>query len=107
VWVPHHGAGAVIDLSFFSRVGHDYGSRFERPMSAQLANKAFDRPITVTESGLSQKVLPNGHGITTATQAELNELAKRLTGRRSKFGIFWLSAPQPYAKPGGHLFGRF
>ena len=60
-----------------------------------------------TESGLSQEVLPNGHGITTAAQAELNELAKRLTGRRSKFGIFWLSAPQPYAKPGGHLIGRF
>jgi len=81
----YHDAALTI---IFSRGGDDYGSRFERLMSAQLANRAFDRPITVTESGLSQEVLPNGHGITTTAQAELHELAKRLTGRRSKFGIF-------------------
>src|SRR5215471_162343 len=101
------GAGAAIDLRFFSRGGEDYGSCFERLVSTQLANKALDRSIASAESRLSYEVLPNGHGITITAQAELDELAKRLTGRRSGFGIFGSDTAQTYAKPGGHLYGRF
>src|SRR5262249_5839752 len=86
--VAHHGASAVIDLCFFSRDRDDYSSRCERLVSPQLANKAFDCLIASAESGLGDQVLPDCRGITTAAQAELDELAKRLTGRRSRFGIF-------------------
>ena len=40
--VAHHGTGAVIDLRFFARRGHDHHASFRRRRSAQLAYEALD-----------------------------------------------------------------
>src|SRR5215813_15210638 len=65
--VADHWAGTVIDLRLFSRSGDDHGSCCDRLVSAQLANKAFDRSIASAESRLSSQVDGVGLGLSDLT----------------------------------------
>ena len=109
--IADHGAGAVIDLGLFSWRGKDYRTRLQGLVSAKLANETFDRLIATAKPTLGHQILPDGHGIAIAAQAEFDRIPERFaeTGGPSRLRIFRSRVAQLHAKPGGHLIliGRF
>src|SRR6266436_10112759 len=109
--IADHWAGAVIDLGFFSRRGHDHRARLCGLVSAELANETFDGLIAAVESTLGHQVLPDRHRIALAAQTQFDRLSERFaeTGGQSMLRIFRFRGAQLHAKPGGHLvlIGRF
>ena len=63
VRIAHHGAGAVVDLSFFAGRGFDHHAGFRRRRSAQLAHEALDALIAAGETVAVHQVLPDRHGV--------------------------------------------
>ncbi len=50
--IADHRAGAVIDLGFFTRGGNNHRARLQWPVSAKLANEAFDGLIATAKPTL-------------------------------------------------------
>jgi hypothetical protein len=65
VRVPHHGAGAVIDLSFFSGRRVDDTTGFRGPSRLQLTDEALDALIASGKTMSIDHVLPNSFGVAT------------------------------------------
>ena len=106
--IAHHGSFvSVIDLPFFARRREDHGAGLGRLVSAQLADKALNREIAGVEAVIGHQILPDGHRVPATTQAEFDRLPERLADRNRARVIFRANTPQPYAKPGDHLVGRF
>src|SRR6266853_1624330 len=108
--VTDHGAGAVIDLRFFSGNGEDDSNGLGQLGSAKLANKALHRLVAAGEAVVGNQILPDGHGIASTAQSQFDGLAIRLAGTGG-----WILIRRPEsvvpkrlsAKVGGHLVGRF
>ena len=57
--ITHHGAGAVVDLKFFSWSGPNHRTCLQWLPSTQLAHVALDRLIATAETVLGDQVLPD------------------------------------------------
>ncbi len=78
--VADHGAGAVIDLRFFSSYGEDDSNGVRQLGSAKLAHKALHRLVAAGEAVVGNQVLPDGHGIAPTAQPQFDGIAIRLAG---------------------------
>jgi len=109
--IPHHGAAAVIDLGFLTGSGDDHDAGFRCLRAAQLAHEALYALVVVGEAVLRDQILPDGSGIATSAESQLDGIPVRFaeTGRPNLGGSLWFRSAQLHAKPGDHpvLVGRF
>src|SRR6516164_5529366 len=101
--VSHHGAGAVVDLRFFTWFC-DYdraGLRTERP--AQLADEALYALIARSKAIIVNQVLVDGLAMAAFAEGEFDEIEEGLEGARcqASHGL------DNRCRVGGHLVGRF
>ena len=112
--VPHHRALTVIDLAFLARRRGDHRVRVRRALAAELHHEAPHARIPGREAVLIDEVLPDRHGVATAAESQLDELAVRRAGTRGRGPVArrrprrelrkaWRARPGV----GGHLTGRF
>jgi hypothetical protein len=63
--------------------------------------------IATCESRVGDQILPDRHGISAATQTQLDGLPEGIAGGGSRGVSLRRHPSQLHAQPGGHLIGRF
>src|SRR5947208_15334388 len=74
----------VIDLAFLARRRGDPRVRVRRALAAELHHEAPHARIPGREAVLIDEVLPDRHGVATAAESQLDELAVRRAGTRGR-----------------------
>ena len=110
--IAHHGTGAVIDLALLAGGGLDDDTRFGSLGSLQLASETLDALIAAGETVCVHQVLPDGFGIATLGQRQLDGLPKRFAGAGGWAMTGWRGRCRHRLRlgVGGHLIvwaGRF
>ena len=107
--IAHHRASPVVDLGFFSRRGEDHRPCLWYLRSAQLVSESPNALIPTLEPVIGDQILPDRHGIAVSTETQLDDFAEGFTGasRERASPVFPGRTPQPHAKAGDHLYGRF
>jgi hypothetical protein len=80
--MPHHRTRAVVDLPFLARRRDDDRMGLARERAPQPADEALDAVVVAGEAVVVDEVLPDGHGVAAAGDAELDDLAVGLAGAR-------------------------
>ncbi len=105
LWMPHHGAVAVIDLAFLTRRRRDHDARLRRRRPAKRHDEAPHAGVPCGEAMVVDEVLPDGHGIAATPECLGDQLAVRLARARARRATrVW-----DRSRVGGHLRlgGRF
>ena len=82
--VAHHRPFAVVDLRLFARRRRDHHACFGHRVAAQLADEALDARVAGAESVIVDELLIDRHGIATAPEPVLDQLAIRLARARRR-----------------------
>src|SRR6185312_4090108 len=95
--VAHHGAGAIIDLSFLTGGRLNHCTSFRRDRYLKLAHEALHALIARAEAMTIDQVLPDRHRVAAMREAQLDcflecggEASRRLNDRRRFRNLYQL-----------------
>jgi len=88
--MPHHRAGAVINLALLARGRHDHRVRLGRPLPTDGDDEAADAGVLGRKAMIVDEVAPDGHGVAAAVEGHLDQFAIRFAragrGRAPRHG---------------------
>ena len=80
VGIADHRSSPVIDLALLTCLGPDDNTRFGSSVATQLAHIAFHALISAPEPVHVDQVLPDAHGVSAASQFQLDQFPVGLAG---------------------------